>query len=104
MTRVPLSVLDVAPVARDMTVGDALQRSLAVAQAAERLGYHRVWVAEHHNMPSVASSAPAVLLAHAATVTSTIRTGSGGLMLPIHAPVVVAQQLGRLRALHPGRL
>ena len=101
---IPLSVLDVAPVARHMTVADALQRSLEVAQAAERLGYHRFWVAEHHNMPSVASSAPAVLLAHAAMVTSTIRIGSGGVMLPNHAPLVVAEQFGMLEALHPGRI
>ena len=70
--------------------------------AAERLGYHRYWVAEHHNMPGIASSAPAVLLAHLASVTATIRLGSGGVMLPNHAPLVIAEQFGMLEALHPG--
>jgi luciferase family oxidoreductase group 1 len=101
---IPLSVLDLAPVTTDSTVGGALQRSLEVAQAAERLGYRRFWVAEHHNMPGVASSAPAVLLAHVAMVTSTIRVGSGGVMLPNHPPLVVAEQFGTLEALHPGRI
>src|SRR5207248_744708 len=86
------------------TPAAALRAAVDTAVAAERLGYHRFWVAEHHNMPSVASSAPAVLLAHAATVTSTIRIGSGGVMLPNHAPLVVAEQFGMLEALHPGRI
>jgi luciferase family oxidoreductase group 1 len=101
---IPLSVLDLAPVTTDSTVAGALQRSLEVAQAAERLGYRRFWVAEHHNMPGVASSAPAVLLAHVAMVTSTIRVGSGGVMLPNHPPLVIAEQFGTLEALHPGRV
>jgi luciferase family oxidoreductase group 1 len=101
---VPLSVLDLAPVSTDSTVGEALQRTLEVAQAAERLGHHRFWVAEHHNMPGVASSAPAVLLAHVAMVTSRIRVGSGGVMLPNHPSLVVAEQFGMLEALHPGRV
>ena len=101
---IPFSVLDLAPVGEGSTEGDALRASLALAQAAERLGYHRYWVAEHHNMPGIASSAPAVLLAHLASVTSSIRLGSGGVMLPNHAPLVIAEQFGMLEALHPGRI
>jgi luciferase family oxidoreductase group 1 len=84
--------------------GHALRQSLILAAEAERWGYRRYWVAEHHNMPGIASSAPAVLLAHAAGVTSTIRLGSGGVMLPNHASLVVAEQFGMLEALHPGRI
>jgi luciferase family oxidoreductase group 1 len=101
---VPLSVLDLAPVGEGSSPAAALQASLALAREAERLGYRRYWVAEHHNMPGIASSSPAVLLAHAATLTSTIRLGSGGVMLPNHAPLVVAEQFGMLEALHPGRV
>src|SRR5205823_8666509 len=79
-------------------------RSIELAQAVERLGYSRVWVAEHHNMPGIASSSPAVLIAHLASATSTIRVGSGGVMLPNHAPLVVAEQFGMLEALHQGRI
>jgi luciferase family oxidoreductase group 1 len=100
----PLSVLDLAPVSAGSTVGQALRNSLDLAQHAERLGYLRHWVAEHHNMPGIASSAPAVLIAHLAGVTSTIRVGSGGVMLPNHQPLVVAEQFGMLEALHPGRI
>ena len=99
-----LSVLDLAPVGSGSTPADALRASLELVQDAERLGYRRYWVAEHHNMPGVASSAPPVLLAHLASVTSTIRLGSGGVMLPNHAPLVVAEQFGMLEALHPGRI
>ncbi len=101
---VPLSVLDLAPVGEGQTPGQALRASLALVQATERLGYHRYWVAEHHNMPGIASSAPAVLLAHLASVTDRIRLGSGGVMLPNHAPLVIAEQFGMLEALHPGRI
>ncbi|HKH23990.1 MAG TPA: MsnO8 family LLM class oxidoreductase, partial [Acidimicrobiales bacterium] len=101
---VPLSVLDLAPVSEGSSPAAALQASLTLAAEAERLGYRRYWVAEHHNMPGIASSSPAVLLAHAAGVTSTIRLGSGGVMLPNHAPLVVAEQFGMLEALHPGRI
>jgi len=101
---VPLSVLDLAPVGEGSSPAEALRHSLELAQHVERLGYLRYWVAEHHNMPGIASSAPAVLLAHAASVTSTIRLGSGGVMLPNHAPLVVAEQFGMLEALHPGRV
>jgi luciferase family oxidoreductase group 1 len=99
-----LSVLDLAPVGEGSSPADALRHSLALAAEAERLGYRRYWVAEHHNMPGIASSSPAVLLAHAAGVTDTIRLGSGGVMLPNHAPLVVAEQFGMLEALHPGRI
>jgi luciferase family oxidoreductase group 1 len=99
-----LSVLDLAPVGEGSTVGAALRASIELAAEAERLGYHRYWVAEHHNMPGIASSSPAVLLAHAASATETIRVGSGGVMLPNHAPLVVAEQFGMLEALHPGRV
>src|SRR5260221_14542884 len=100
----PLSVLDLAPVSTGATVGDALRNSLDLARHVERLGYLRHWVAEHHNMPGIASSAPAVLIAHLADVTTTIRVGSGGVMLPNHQPLVVAEQFGMLEALHPGRI
>ncbi|MGV3759737.1 MAG: LLM class flavin-dependent oxidoreductase [Actinomycetota bacterium] len=101
---VTLSVLDLAPVGEGTTPADALTASLRLVQEAERLGYHRYWVAEHHNMPGIASSAPAVLLAHLASVTDRIRLGSGGVMLPNHAPLVIAEQFGMLEALHPGRI
>jgi luciferase family oxidoreductase group 1 len=104
VTPFPLSVLDLAPVGRGSTPADALANSLRLAQAAERLGYHRLWVAEHHNMPGIASSQPAVLIAHLAAGTSTIRLGSGGVMLPNHSSLVVAEQFGMLEALHPGRI
>jgi luciferase family oxidoreductase group 1 len=100
----PLSVLDLAPVSTGSTVGDALRNSLDLAQHVERLGYRRHWVAEHHNMPGIASSAPAVLIAHLASVTTTLRVGSGGVMLPNHQPLVIAEQFGMLEALHPGRI
>ncbi|SCG63829.1 LLM class flavin-dependent oxidoreductase [Micromonospora inositola] len=99
-----MSVLDLAPVARGTTSGEALRHTTELARRTEELGYHRFWVAEHHNMPAIASSAPAVLLAHLAANTSTIRLGSGGVMLPNHAPLVVAEQFGTLDALHPGRI
>jgi luciferase family oxidoreductase group 1 len=101
---VPLSVLDLAPVAAGTTPGQALRQTTELARRTEELGYRRFWVAEHHNMPAIASSAPAVLIAHLAAATSTIRVGSGGVMLPNHAPLVVAEQFGTLEALHPGRI
>jgi luciferase family oxidoreductase group 1 len=87
-----------------VTATVALRNSLALAQHAERLGFVRYWVAEHHNMPGIASSAPAVLIGHIAQATSTIRVGSGGVMLPNHAPLAVAEQFGMLEAFHPGRI
>src|SRR5260221_8581873 len=101
---VPLSVLDLSPVAAGTTSGQALRQTTELARRTEELGYRRFWVAEHHNMPAIASSAPAVLIAHLAAATSTIRVGSGGVMLPNHAPLVVAEQFGTLEALHPGRI
>jgi luciferase family oxidoreductase group 1 len=104
VTSVPLSVLDLAPVAEGSDNSTALAHTTALAKRVEELGYHRLWVAEHHNMPGIASSAPAVLLAHLAANTSSIRLGSGGVMLPNHAPLVVAEQFGTLVALHPDRI
>jgi luciferase family oxidoreductase group 1 len=101
---IPISVLDLAPVPEGSSPGDALRNSLDLAPRVERLGFNRYWVAEHHNMPGISSSAPAVLLAHIASVTSTMRVGSGGVMLPNHSPLVVAEQFGMLEALHPGRV
>ena len=101
---VPLSVLDLATVASGSTPAQALAETTRLAAVAEGLGYHRLWVAEHHGMPAVASSAPAVLIAHLANATTTLRVGSGGVMLPNHAPLVIAEQFGTLEALHPGRI
>jgi luciferase family oxidoreductase group 1 len=101
---VPLSVLDLAPVPSGSTPRDALRATIELAQHTEKLGFHRFWVAEHHNMPGIASSAPPVLIGHIADATETIRVGSGGVMLPNHTPLVVAEQFGMLEALHPGRI
>jgi len=101
---IPLSVLDVAPVASDSTPVTALADATALAALVDRLGYHRLWYAEHHNMPGIASSAPDVLIANAAARTARIRLGSGGVMLPNHSPLVVAERFGTLEALHPGRI
>jgi luciferase family oxidoreductase group 1 len=97
-------VLDLATVGKGLTAGDALRASVEIARTAETRGYHRMWVAEHHSMPGVASSAPAVILAHLAAHTRTLRLGSGGVMLPNHAPLVIAEQFGTLEALAPGRV
>ena len=102
--RTALSVLDLAPVAQGSTPADALAAALRLAREVEALGYHRYWVAEHHSMPGIASSSPAVLLARVAAETSTIRLGSGGVMLPNHSPLVIAEQFGMLEALEPGRI
>ncbi|MEU3775434.1 LLM class flavin-dependent oxidoreductase [Streptomyces sp. NPDC032472] len=101
---VPLSVLDLVTVGAGSTATEALRTSVAISQLAEARGYHRHWVAEHHSMPGVASSSPAVILAHLAAHTSRIRLGSGGVMLPNHAPLAVAEQFGTLEALAPGRI
>ena len=101
---IPFSILDLASVAEGQSVGEALAHSLDLARHAEALGFRRYWMAEHHGMESVASSATAVALAHVAAGTSTIRIGSGGIMLPNHAPLVIAEQFGTLAALHPGRI
>ena len=101
---VALSVLDLAPVGEGSSPRQALAASIELARHVERLGYLRYWVAEHHNMPGIASSQPAVLLSAVGAVTSTIRLGSGGVMLPNHSPLVVAEQFGMLEAMHPGRI
>ena len=101
---IPLSVLELAPISSGGTAREALANTTELAKHVERLGYHRFWVAEHHSMPGIASSAPAVLIAHIAANTTTLRVGSGGVMLPNHAPLVVAEQFGMLEALHPGRI
>ncbi len=101
---VPFSVLDLSPIVQGGTAADAFQRSRELAQHAERLGYRRFWLAEHHNMPGIASAATAVVIGHVAAGTSTIRVGSGGVMLPNHAPLVIAEQFGTLASLFPGRI
>jgi luciferase family oxidoreductase group 1 len=99
-----LSILDLAPIERGLTAGDSIAGSVALAKRAEELGYHRVWYAEHHNMARIASSATSVLIAHVAAQTSTIRLGAGGVMLPNHAPLTIAEQFGTLEAMYPGRI
>ena len=101
---IPLSILDLAPVPEGSDAGQALRNSLDLARHAEALGYVRYWMAEHHNMPGIASAATAVALAHVAAGTSRIRVGAGGVMLPNHAPLLIAEQFGTLAALHPGRI
>ena len=101
---IPLSVLDLAPVCEGSDVGTALGNCLDLARHVEALGYRRFWLAEHHNMPGIASAATAVLIAHVAAGTSRIRVGAGGIMLPNHSPLQVAEQFGTLAALHPGRI
>jgi len=101
---IPLSVLDLATVASGSSPAQALRETTAMAVVVEQLGYHRFWVAEHHAMAAVASSAPAVLIAHVANATTTLRVGAGGVMLPNHAPLVIAEQFATLEALHPRRI
>jgi luciferase family oxidoreductase group 1 len=101
---ISLSVLDLATVTQGHTPADSFKNSLDLAQHAERWGFKRFWLAEHHNMESIASSATAVLIAHIAGGTTTIRVGSGGIMLPNHAPLIVAEQFGTLESLYPGRI
>src|SRR5687767_4529184 len=101
---VPVSILDLSPIVLGGTVAQALHRSRDLAQHAERLGYRRYWLAEHHNMPGIASAATAVVIAHVAAGTKSIRVGSGGVMLPNHPPLVIAEQFGTLEALFPGRI
>ena len=101
---IPLSVLDLAPVPAGEDAAHALRNSLDLAQHAERWGFKRYWIAEHHNMPGIASAATAVVIGYVAAGTSTIRVGAGGVMLPNHAPLVVAEQFGTLESLYPGRI
>ena len=101
---VPFSVLDLSNIIQGGTVAEALQRSRELARHAEALGYRRFWLAEHHNMTGIASAATSLVIAHVAAGTSTIRVGSGGIMLPNHSPLVIAEQFGTLAALYPGRI
>ncbi len=104
MVSVPLSILDLAAVGRDESIAESFAGSVELARLAERGGYRRVWYAEHHNIRSIASSATAVLIAHIAAHTETIRLGAGGVMLPNHSPLVIAEQFGTLATLHPDRI
>ncbi|HVU76516.1 MAG TPA: LLM class flavin-dependent oxidoreductase [Gaiellaceae bacterium] len=104
MSLPPLSVLDLAPIVEGATAGEALRNSLDLARNVERFGYRRFWLAEHHNAVGIASAATSVVIAHVAAGTSTIRVGSGGIMLPNHAPLLIAEQFGTLAELHPGRI
>lgn len=101
---VPLSVLDLAPIPQGATARDAFHASLALAQQSEKLGYNRYWLAEHHNMTGIASAATSVLIGYLAANTQTLRLGAGGVMLPNHAPLVIAEQFGTLESLYPGRI
>ena len=101
---IPFSVLDLSPIVRGDTAADAFSNTLALAQQAEKLGFKRFWLAEHHNNPGIASAATAVVIGHVAGGTTTIRVGSGGVMLPNHSPLVIAEQFGTLASLYPGRI
>ncbi|SDM97400.1 luciferase family oxidoreductase, group 1 [Cryobacterium flavum] len=101
---IPLSILDLAPIAPGQTARESFAASVALAQTAEKHGYERVWYAEHHNMPTIGSSATSILIGHVAGKTSTIRLGSGGVMLPNHSPLVIAEQYGTLAELYPDRI
>jgi luciferase family oxidoreductase group 1 len=103
-TMIPLSILDLSPILQGGSARDALNNTLDLARHAERWGYHRFWLAEHHNMPGVASAATAVVIGHVAAGTSRIRVGAGGIMLPNHAPLLIAEQFGTLESLFPGRI
>jgi len=101
---IPLSILDLAVVTEGSSARQAIQNSKLLAQQAEAMGYHRFWMAEHHNMENIASSATSVLLGHIADATEKIRIGSGGIMLPNHSPLIIAEQFGTLATIHPGRV
>jgi luciferase family oxidoreductase group 1 len=101
---IPLSILDLAPIVEGGTASDSFRNSLDLAQHGERWGYNRFWLAEHHGMPGIASAATSVLMCHVANGTSTIRIGAGGIMLPNHSPLVIAEQFGTLASLFPGRI
>src|SRR5581483_1311246 len=100
----PISILDLSPITAGSDAAQSLRNSLDLAQHAETWGYHRYWLAEHHNMPGVASAATAVVIGHVAGGTASIRVGAGGIMLPNHAPLVIAEQFGTLESLYPGRI
>ena len=101
---IPLSILDLAPIQQGGTAADAFRRTLDLARHAERWGYHRYWLAEHHGMPGIASAATSIVIGHVAGGTTTIRVGAGGIMLSNHAPLVIAEQFGTLESLYPGRI
>ena len=101
---IPYSLLDLSPIPEGSTASDALRNTRDLARHAERLGYHRYWLAEHHNMPGIASAATSIVIGNVAEATRTIRVGAGGIMLPNHAPLVIAEQFGTLAALYPGRI
>src|SRR4249920_1036984 len=101
---IPFSILDLSPIPKGASAAVALRNTLELAQHAESLGYKRYWLAEHHNMPGIASAATAIVIGHVAGGTKTIRVGSGGIMLPNHSPLVVAEQFGTLASLYPGRI
>ena len=101
---IPFSILDLSPIPRGATASEALRNTLALAQRAESLGYRRYWIAEHHNMPGIASAATSIVIGYVAGGTRTIRVGSGGIMLPNHSPLVIAEQFGTLASLYPGRI
>src|SRR5271168_2562403 len=104
MTRIPVSILDLAPIRRGETASDSFAASVFLAQRAGALGYQRIWYAEHHNIASIASSAASVLIDYIGAQTRTIRLGAGGVMLPNHAPLTIAEQFGTLAAMYPGRI
>lgn len=104
ITKIPFSVLDLAPVFEGETAAEAFRKTLSLAQTAENLGYKRFWLAEHHNMPGIASAATSVVIGYVAGGTKSIRVGSGGIMLSNHAPIVIAEQFGTLESLYPGRI
>src|SRR5690606_1411581 len=101
---IPFSMLDLAPITQGSDARTALHHARELAQHAERWGYHRFWLAEHHNMTGIASAATAVVIGYVAEGTNSIRVGSGGIMLPNHAPLVIAEQFGTLASLYPGRI
>src|ERR1700716_2030421 len=101
---IPFSILDLCPVPQGATAADAFRNSLDLAQHAEQWGYRRYWLAEHHNMPGIASAATSIVIAHVANGTTTIRVGAGGIMLPNHSPLAIAEQFGTLESLYPARI
>ncbi|MFD1734384.1 MsnO8 family LLM class oxidoreductase [Deinococcus malanensis] len=101
---IPLSLLDLTRVKKDEPTAEGIARSVRLARTADRLGYHRLWFAEHHNAPTIASSATSLMIQHVAAQTENLRVGAGGIMLPNHSPLVIAEQFGMLETLYPGRI
>src|SRR5262245_52262576 len=104
LSKIPLSVLDLSPVMAGGSASESFRNTRSLATCVEELGFKRFWLAEHHNMPGIASAATSVLIGHVAGATSKIRVGSGGIMLPNHAPLIIAEQFGTLESLYPGRI